>query len=115
MSETPPVDDMVIAELQSIMGDDFSLLVQTFENDSADRIVALRAHMDADDADALRQVAHSFKGSAANFGAAQLATLCQTLESMGKSGEIAGASAYLAQLEAEFARVSAALKASLSR
>lgn len=115
MNDTPPVDDIVIDELQSIMGDDFSILVQTFEADSADRIRALREHVSASEAEPLRQVAHSFKGSASNFGATRLAGLCQTLESMGKSAEMHGAADYLEQLEAEFGRVSAALQAVLSR
>lgn len=111
MNETSPVDAVVIAELRSIMGDEFGLLVQTFESDSVNRIQALREHVAASEAESLRQVAHSFKGSAANFGANRLAGLCQMLETMGKSSDLEGAASCLGQLEAEFVRVSGTLKA----
>ena len=82
------LDSATIRELRSIMGEDFPLLVQTFEADSRQRLAALEAAAAAGNAEALRQAAHSFKGSAGNLGAASLAALCQQLESMGKEGDL---------------------------
>ncbi|TGG95972.1 Hpt domain-containing protein [Natronospirillum operosum] len=75
---TTTLDAAVLAELQLIMGDDFALLLQTFSDDSVQRLQALEATRE--DVDALRRAAHSFKGSASNVGAVALARSCLELE-----------------------------------
>ncbi|TNF33426.1 MAG: Hpt domain-containing protein [Gammaproteobacteria bacterium] len=113
---TEPVshlDQAVIAELQGIMGDSFGLLVDTFRQDSLGRIESLRQHVAGGAAEDVRQVAHSFKGSAANLGALQLASLCQSLEAMGKSADLADAPVRLQHVETEFTYVIAELEALL--
>ena len=114
MDEEPHIDQAVIVELQEIMGNDFCVLIETFEADSTERMSALREHVNANMAEPVRQVAHSFKGSAANLGASQLATLCQSLEAMGKAGDLMGAADRLQQLETELAIVFAELQATLA-
>lgn len=47
---------------------------------------ALRAAVEAEDYNKLRSSAHKLKGSAANLGAAYLASRCQVLEQIGKEG-----------------------------
>jgi HPt (histidine-containing phosphotransfer) domain-containing protein len=114
MEDGPHIDQAVIVELREIMGNDFCVLIETFETDSTERMSAIREHVDANKAELVRQVAHSFKGSAANLGASQLATLCQSLEAMGKAGDLTGAADRVQQLEAELAIVFAELQATLS-
>jgi HPt (histidine-containing phosphotransfer) domain-containing protein len=87
------------------MGEDFALLVQTFAKDSGQRIEAIQEAVTADDADALRRAAHSFKGSSGNMGAPELAELCRTLEELGRNGTTEGGPALVAALIDEYAQV----------
>ena len=57
----------------------------------------------------MRQLAHSLKGSSANFGARRLEALCLRLERIGRTGSVQAAEPLLAELGVEFARVQAAL------
>lgn len=99
------LDPTVIQELRMIMGGDFSLLVQTFVRDSAQRIESIRDAIREADPDALRGAAHSFKGSAGNMGATRLAAICRTLEESGRLGEIGGIGSALAELVSEYSCV----------
>jgi HPt (histidine-containing phosphotransfer) domain-containing protein len=61
----------------------------------------IRAAVAAGDAQALRLSAHTFKGLLANFSAAPAQHEAETLELLGKSGELTEAAAHLARLEIE--------------
>ena len=99
------VDERALAELRSIMGDDFQLLIDTFINDSEQRVVALRQALLTADAELLRTSAHSFKGSALNISAINLTALCKELEHRGREGKLEGADAVLKDLEQAYADV----------
>nr|WP_154743809.1 Hpt domain-containing protein [Pseudomonas karstica] len=60
------------------MESEYPKLLDTFLDDSQKRVDALCKARD--DAKALGRIAHSFKGSSGNLGAARLAELCQQLE-----------------------------------
>lgn len=72
------LDPEVLSGLQEVMEGEYPLLLDTFLNDSDERVKALRKARD--DAKALGRIAHSFKGSSGNLGAVRLAQLCQRLE-----------------------------------
>ena len=74
---TPPLDADVLAKLEELMGEDFPLLVETYLQDSEQRLAQL---MSATDPREMREAAHSFKGSSSNMGALSLAQLCGDLE-----------------------------------
>lgn len=99
------LDQTVIQELRMIMGGDFSLLVQTFVRDSAQRIESIRDAARDSDAEALRRSAHSFKGSAGNMGAIHLVAICRALEEAGRVGEIGGVGPVIAALVNEYSCV----------
>jgi len=61
----------------------------------------IRAAVAADDAQALRLSAHTFKGLLANFSAVPAQHEAEMLELLGKSGELTEAAAHLARLEIE--------------
>lgn len=105
------LDESAIAELKEIMGDDFSLLIDTFVNDSVSRIVDIETAIANNDAEALRTTAHGFKGSALNIAANQLTEYCKQLEFMGRDQQLEGASEVFEQARQEFARVRDLLKA----
>jgi HPt (histidine-containing phosphotransfer) domain-containing protein len=96
--------------LKQVMEDDFSLLVDTFIQDSSSRIATLRQLVQGNDADLIRRTAHSFNGSSSNLGALQLSALCSAIEKKALAGNFNGLAADLAELENEFAKVEQSLR-----
>jgi len=75
------VDPGVLASLQEIMEDNYSVLLDTFLQDSDHRLDELKkAGADAVGRERVSKAAHSFKGSSSNMGALKLADLCSQLE-----------------------------------
>lgn len=85
------VDETALAELRSIMGDDFQLLIDTFINDSEQRIVVLQQAVNENNAELMRTAAHSFKGSSLNISAVKLISFCKDLEDRGRESRLDGA------------------------
>jgi HPt (histidine-containing phosphotransfer) domain-containing protein len=63
----------------------------------------------AQDADAIRQAAHSLKSSSANLGAVQLADLCKTLELCSREKKLSDTATFLNQIEIQYDQVQEAL------
>jgi HPt (histidine-containing phosphotransfer) domain-containing protein len=61
------------------------------------------------DAEAMKQTAHTLKSSSAALGAIALAKLCEELEKIGNSKTTTGGSEILSQIQSEYKRVKAAL------
>jgi HPt (histidine-containing phosphotransfer) domain-containing protein len=59
----------------------------------------------ARDAEAVRQAAHSLKGSSGYMGVSNLVALSAALEQQGRNGELAAAPALLQQLQTQFERI----------
>jgi histidine phosphotransfer protein HptB len=74
------LDQEALTTLKDVMEDDFLLLINTFLQDSENRLKTLNSLIDSDNQDAIRRAAHSFKGSCSNVGAPALAFLCAELE-----------------------------------
>lgn len=85
------VDQTLVAELKDVMGEGFPALVESFQADADNRIAALKQHLAENDASAVRQQAHSFKGSSGNVGAVQVASLCLKLEGLADDGDLGDA------------------------
>lgn len=99
------LDRTVLALLREVMEDEYPALLDIFLSDSEARLHSLRQARNAQDAEALRRAAHSFKGSCANMGALPLAELCRQLEDQGRVGDLTLVPALLEQAEQEFAIV----------
>jgi histidine phosphotransfer protein HptB len=91
--------------LKQVMEDDFQLLIDTFRQDSLDRLTKLRELTQGTDADLIRRAAHSFKGSSSNIGALELSALCAALEKKALAGNLHGLAEDLQCIEQEFLRV----------
>ena len=109
-----PLDMEVLESLRALQTagapDLLSELIDLFLVDMPALIDAMRAAIAAGDATALQRAAHSGKGSSANLGAPALARLCKAVEDLGRSGATADAADWMARVEAEYARVAAALE-----
>lgn len=97
--------------LKQVMEDDFDLLIETFIQDSSDRIITLRDVIGGTESDSIRRAAHSFKGSSSNIGALQLTVLCANLEKKVMANDFAQLSDDLVAIELEFAQVEKLLRA----
>lgn len=94
-----------IEELKDLMGDDYSLLVDMFVKDSAARILDIKDAILSGDPENVRRSAHGFKGSASNMGALNLAKLCNSLEELGRSGELSNAKQLASDIESAYSSV----------
>lgn len=80
-------------------------IVRIFLTDTRARLSGLRAYLDMEDREGLRQTAHTLKGSAANLGAGRLAELCLQLETEVQRDDLERARDVVRLLEAEFLHV----------
>jgi histidine phosphotransfer protein HptB len=96
------LDQEALAALKDVMEDDFSLLINTFLQDSENRLKTLDSLMDSNNQDAIRRTAHSFKGSCSNIGATRLAYLCAELENKGLENNLTGLKQDLDLIKSEY-------------
>jgi HPt (histidine-containing phosphotransfer) domain-containing protein len=85
------VDPATFARLLDMAGGDRAFvdeLVDTYLDDGAAQIEALRAAAATGDAAAIVRPAHTLKSSSATVGALALADLCRQLEADGRAGAI---------------------------
>jgi PAS domain S-box-containing protein len=100
------------AAMRERLGDDDALLrelVELFQGDCPGLLQRVATAVQARDPEALRQAAHTLKGSASNFGATDATRLALRLEEMGRTGNLTGADEVNAQLEAALRRLLEAL------
>jgi len=107
--DKPALDEELLAELFSLMGEGFGRFVSVFTADTRVRLAALRAAAANHDREQLKQLAHLLKGSAANASAMTLSSLCAHLEALVNDGTPGQIDELIACIEAEFRRVAEAL------
>jgi two-component system sensor histidine kinase/response regulator len=90
----------------------FADVVHLFLEDCPACVAAIKAAIDAHDADGLRTSAHTLKGVAANLSAAGLFEAAQILERLGAESRLDPAEAAWRRLSAEAARVMDTLRQS---
>jgi len=103
------LDQQTLSALKEVMGNDFSLLINTFLQDSETRLTTLRSLIDTEGYDAIRRAAHSFKGSCSNMGALLLASYCAELESNALNNSVANLDQDVERLGNEFETVKSLL------
>ena len=113
MAETSVLDADRIATLRELDDGDGTLLpliADEYDRDATHQVEAMRAALDAADADALQRSAHSLKGASANLGAPVIAERCLHLERAARDGHLDGAASQIDDIEAELGRVRDALR-----
>jgi len=111
--ETPATNLQVLVDLG--VSDILPELIKTFLETALQTIARADAALHNSHAAQLAEAAHALKGSCGNLGALRLGELCQQLETIGRSGSLENASAILASVQKEFARVQIELLAHLDR
>jgi CheY-like chemotaxis protein/HPt (histidine-containing phosphotransfer) domain-containing protein len=102
----PIIDQTVLARFKT----DVQLL-PLFIEELSQLLVTIRDAVARREATALRQAAHTLKGSSGYLGAERLKALSAELEELGRSGSLESAGALLSRLDQEAARVHQALEA----
>jgi HPt (histidine-containing phosphotransfer) domain-containing protein len=109
-----PID--MTAALERVDGDSELLaeIVELFLQDMETLLADVRSAVQAGDAVRIMRTAHRLKGSVATLAANCAADAALRLEIMGRTGEVAGAPAAFAVLEAELVRLEPALRQIIS-
>jgi CheY-like chemotaxis protein/HPt (histidine-containing phosphotransfer) domain-containing protein len=108
-----PLNGDIIAALRELdetpPGGRLTDLVADFCDEAAARVAELRTAVRADNTAATERLAHSLRGTSANFGANRLPELCGRLERLATANEPIGAE-LVDDIEAELGLVCAALR-----
>lgn len=73
-------------------------LAEIFLSDAAQKLDELEQYIEQNNADGVRNVAHSIKGAAANLSALQVCEFSRSLENMGASNDLTGAQQIFSRL-----------------
>jgi len=100
------IDFAVIDELHALGEPDGETLlteiVDQFVRDAEPLLVEVRDAVLAGDADAVRRIAHSLKGSASQLGGQRFASSCGRLEALATAGGLTDGQDHLLEVEAEY-------------
>lgn len=102
MSLSQHISYDALSALKEVMEDDFIFLIDTFIQDSQERLAVLQELQGSNDAEAIRRAAHSFKGSCSNLGALRLAAMCAELEGKALAQDLHDIAVHIAAINAEF-------------
>ncbi len=110
-----PLDPETLRSLREIMQEDFAALLEAYRSDAQLRLRQMRRALTLADRDALRQAAHSFKGSSLNVGALELSDACLQMEMAAPDAAPADLEVLLTRLESAFPQVEARIDEELTR
>jgi HPt (histidine-containing phosphotransfer) domain-containing protein len=88
-------------------------LIRNYLEHSEELLEDLRDAIDEEDADAVREAAHSLKSSSGNVGARELTGACREIEAMGRAGDLSQVKAAFDRLSEAYAQARAALEPEL--
>ena len=110
--------ELDMAPLLKTVENDWSLLqeiVDLYRMDAPKQIQRIQAGIEQNDAESVREAAHSLKGASANFGDTPTYALALQLEQAGRSRDLSGAGKTLKELHRSLADLDLALGAALSK
>jgi len=113
IEEGPPIDPVAMKDLREIDADDEGFLkglIDLYLSDLKERLVTMKAAVEARDLGPIRSTAHLVKGSSGHFGAARLASWCRKLELIDPENLARDADRVFAQLNDEAGLVRTALE-----
>ncbi len=99
------LDDDILTQLKTDMGEDFGDLVLIFIQSCQEILTALELAFDSRDVEAFLRHAHSLKSSSASLGGTLLSNQADALELDAKSGILPESKVFMDRLRAEFARI----------
>lgn len=111
MTET--IDQLALARLLAMVGHDPDFvdeLVDDYLAEAPQQAAAVRAALDAGDADGIVLPAHTLKGTSLNLGGVRVAEIARAIEERGRAGNLVGVDALLADLDLAYLEFAAALE-----
>lgn len=96
------LDMQIVNELVEIMEDDIGMLFDTFIVDSESKIDELTLAKNTPEAEQIRRIAHSLKGSSKNVGASMLAQCCSTLEDSARENNLTHLESHIELIKSAF-------------
>ena len=103
-------DPLVVQELKNNVGEVVVSMMEAFIEDTPVYLESLKDAITNGDAKQIRELAHTVKGSASNFGAKQVTVLSKLLEDKGAEEDLSGAKVLYEQLLAAFVRLRKSLE-----
>lgn len=103
-------DPSVVQELKNNVGEVVVSMMEAFIEDTPVYLESLKNAITQSDAKQVRELAHTVKGSASNFGAKQVTALSKLLEDKGAEENLSGAQALYEQLLAAFVHLRKSLE-----
>jgi HPt (histidine-containing phosphotransfer) domain-containing protein len=103
----------MVTRLRELAEGDADFLQEVYESfldDSRQRLTSFHEAVAGGDADAMRRLAHSVKGAAANVGAIHVAETAHELQLLGETGTVAGAAPLVEKLQRELEFVTAEIE-----
>lgn len=107
-------DIKVMDALKDAVGDAVGSLIEAFQEDMLIYLENLNIAIDNDDESQIRQIAHTIKGSASNFGAYDLVKHSKELEDRATANNIENAADYARRISQAFDAVSIDLRQEMS-
>lgn len=102
MAGSNHIDHATLATLQEVMEEEFQRLIETFLNDSQEKIQVMQKALAAGLSEELKRAAHSFKGSSSNIGADELVRICKLIEDQAGCNRLQGIETQLIELQQEY-------------
>lgn len=109
------LDRALLEERRLLLAEAFAVLLETYLEDSEQRMGEIGDALERGDLERLRRAAHALKGSGANVGAAALAALCGELEDAATAGTADGLRALVERVRVELRDVRDAIVAEKQR
>lgn len=99
------LDKEVLRELIEVMGEDFTVLVQTYLQDAPKKLEQLEQVAKTGEIAGLIAPAHSLKSTSANLGAMRLSEMAKAIEHGSREGTLLQPVALVSQMHEEFKKV----------
>ena len=101
------LDPKTLAELKSLMGDNYKTVFQAFIKSAQQCLDDLASAIENNETHKTERASHTLKGSSANIGAVELSSLCAEMVAMARNSVPQGYTEVLQEILAEYDRVKA--------
>ena len=108
------LDIQKIDQLRELMGDSFKELINSYLENSKEKLDKLQNALDSMDSNELHQLAHGLKGSSGNIGASSMEELSTQIELLAKQGQLDGAQKIVSDLFSAFTQTQTELNRMLN-
>jgi len=103
------LDHELLSELVEIMGEDMQLLINSYLDDTKEKLVTMNQLQVSAQQDDIYRLAHSLKGSSRNVGVVDFANYCEEIEKLAREGQLTELLFDLSKFDSLFEKASSQL------